>query len=53
METYFGHLNASLAADDVYAHWVPGQFKSEVDELDTPHPDASHMHPQTTPKQYS
>jgi hypothetical protein len=29
---------------------MPGQFKSEVDELDTPHPNASHMHPQTMPK---
>ena len=25
---------------DVYAHWIPGQFKSEVDELDNLHPNA-------------
>jgi hypothetical protein len=34
----------------VYAHWMPGQFKSEVDELDTLHPIAPHMHPQTMPQ---
>jgi putative AlgH/UPF0301 family transcriptional regulator len=32
----------------IYAHWTPGQFKSEVDELDTIHPNTPHMQPQTT-----
>ena len=47
-----GHSSIKITYD-VYAHWMPGQFKSEVDELDTLHPDAPHMHPQSTPKQYS
>jgi integrase len=45
-----GHSSIKITYD-VYAHWMPGQFKSEVDELDTPHPNAPHMHPQTTSKQ--
>jgi len=32
---------------DVYAHWIPGQFKSEVDELDQAHPTAPQAHPET------
>jgi integrase len=44
-----GHSSIKITYD-VYAHWMPGQFKSEVDELDTPHPNAPHMHPQTMPK---
>jgi len=47
-----GHSSIKITYD-VYAHWMPGQFKSEVDELDTLHPVAPHMHPQTTPQQYS
>jgi integrase len=47
-----GHSSIKITYD-VYAHWMPGQFKSEVDELDTPHPVAPHTHPQTTPQQYS
>jgi integrase len=42
-----GHSSIKITYD-VYAHWMPGQFKSEVDELDTQHPDAPHMHPQMT-----
>ena len=43
-----GHSSIKITYD-VYAHWMPGQFKSEVDELDTLHPVAPHMHPQTMP----
>jgi len=42
-----GHSSIKITYD-VYAHWMPGQFKSEVDELDTAHPDAPHLHPQMT-----
>jgi len=45
-----GHSSIKITYD-VYAHWMPGQFKSEVDELDTLHPVAPHMHPQMTPPQ--
>jgi integrase len=41
-----GHSSIRITYD-VYAHWIPGQFKSEVDELDTMHPNAPHLHPQT------
>jgi integrase len=47
-----GHSSIKITYD-VYAHWIPGQFKSEVDELDNLHPNAPHTHPQTTPNQYS
>jgi integrase len=46
-----GHSSIKITYD-IYAHWMPGQFKSEVDELDNLHPSAPHMHPQTTPQQY-
>jgi len=42
-----GHSSIKITYD-VYAHWIPGQFKSEVDELDTIHPNAPHTHPRTT-----
>jgi len=45
-----GHSSIKITYD-VYAHWMPGQFKSEVDELDTLHPNAPHMHPQATTSQ--
>ena len=47
-----GHSSIKITYD-VYAHWMPGQFKSEVDELDTLHPNAPHTHPQTMPQQHS
>ncbi len=47
-----GHSSIKITYD-VYAHWIPGQFKSEVDELDNLHSNAPHTHPQTTPNQYS
>jgi integrase len=47
-----GHSSIKITYD-VYVHWMPGQFKSEVDELDTLHPVAPHTHPQTTPQQFS
>ena len=30
-----GHPSIQITFD-VYGHWIPGTFKSEVDELDTP-----------------
>jgi len=47
-----GHSSIKITYD-VYAHWMPGQFKSEVDELDNLHLNAPPPHPQTTPEQYS
>jgi integrase len=41
-----GHSSIKITYD-VYAHWMPGQFKSEVDELDTLHPSAPYVHPKT------
>ena len=45
-----GHSSIKITYD-VYAHWIPGQFKSEVDELDAIHPNAPHTHPQTVVSQ--
>jgi len=47
-----GHSSIKITYD-IYAHWIPGQFKSEVDELDNQHPNAPHAHPHMTPQQYS
>lgn len=47
-----GHSSIKITYD-VYAHWIPGLFKSEVDELDKMHPNAPHAHPQTIPNKYS
>jgi len=33
---------------DAYGHWIPGHFKSEVDELDGMHPNAPKAHPTET-----
>ena len=30
-----GHSSIKITYD-IYAHWMPGKFKSEVDELDAP-----------------
>jgi integrase len=38
-----GHSSIKVT-DDVYAHWIPGQFKSEIDELDQVHPNAPRAH---------
>jgi len=40
-----GHSSIKITYD-VYAHWMPGQFKSEVDELDDVHPTAPYTHPE-------
>ena len=32
-----GHSSIKITYD-IYGHWIPGHFKSEVDELDTPQP---------------
>jgi len=37
-----GHSDISITYK-VYTHWIPGKFKSEVDELDT-HPTAPYTH---------
>jgi integrase len=39
-----GHSSIKMTYD-VYAHWIPGQFKSEVDELDQVHLNAPQAHP--------
>jgi integrase len=40
-----GHSNISMTCD-VYGHWVPGHFKSEVDELDRTQPAATPAQPE-------
>jgi len=47
-----GHSSIKITYD-TYGHWLPGKFKSEVDELDNLHPSALYTHTQTTPQQYS
>ena len=42
-----GHSSIKITYD-VYAHWMPGQFKSEVDELDQMHPTAPQAHPENS-----
>ncbi len=39
-----GHSSIKMTYD-VYAHWIPGQFKSEIDELDQVHSNAPYAHP--------
>jgi integrase len=40
-----GHQSISFTYD-VYGHWIPGHFKSEVDELDRPQPTATQAQPE-------
>ncbi|UCE52275.1 MAG: site-specific integrase [Desulfobacterales bacterium] len=39
-----GHSSIKMTYD-VYAHWIPGHHKSEVDDLDNLHPNAPYTHP--------
>jgi integrase len=39
-----GHSSIKMTYD-VYAHWIPGHHKSEVDDLDKMHSNAPHTHP--------
>jgi integrase len=39
-----GHSSIKITYD-TYGHWLPGEFKSEVDELDNLHPSAPPLHP--------
>ena len=39
-----GHHSVALTLDK-YAHWMPGEHKAQVDELDTLHLSAPHAHP--------
>lgn len=41
-----GHSSIKITYD-TYGHWIPGSFKSEVDELDNVHPSAPYTHPET------
>ena len=41
-----GHSSISMTYD-VYGHWIPGHFKSEVDELDLMRSNAPQAHPET------
>lgn len=36
-----GHSSIKITYD-IYGHWIPGKFKSEVDELDHPQPSATY-----------
>jgi len=38
-----GHSDVSITFKE-YAHWIPGKFKSEVDELDKSHVNARYTH---------
>lgn len=40
-----GHHKVAFTLDK-YAHWMPGQHKTQVDELDTLHLAAPHTHPE-------
>jgi integrase len=40
-----GHHRVAFTLDQ-YAHWMPGEHKSQVDELDNLHLSAPHVHPQ-------
>jgi integrase len=42
-----GHSSIKITYD-AYGHWIPGHFKSEIDELDEMHPNAPHAHPAET-----
>lgn len=41
-----GHSSIKITYD-TYGHWIPGKFKSEVDDLDNMHPNAPYAHPET------
>jgi len=41
-----GHSSIKITYD-TYGHWLPGKFKSEVDELDNLHPTAPYVHPKS------
>jgi len=47
-----GHSSIKITYD-IYARWIPGQFKSEVDELDEKHPKVPYTHPAKTHSDYS
>ena len=38
-----GHSSIKITYD-VYGHWIPGHFKSEIDDLDQMHPIAPYVH---------
>ena len=39
-----GHSSIKITYD-TYCHWIPGHFKSEVDDLDNPQPSATYTQP--------
>jgi integrase len=39
-----GHSSIKITYD-VHGHWIPGKFKSEVEELDNPQPNATPAQP--------
>ncbi len=45
-----GHSSIQITYD-AYGHWIPGHFKSEVDELDQEHPNAPQAHPENVDHQ--
>jgi integrase len=40
-----GHSSIQMTYD-IYGHWIPSQFKSEVDELDFEQPNATYTQPE-------
>jgi integrase len=42
-----GHHKVAFTIDK-YGHWIPGEHKSQVDELDNLHLNAPHVHPEAT-----
>jgi integrase len=40
-----GHSKISMTLDN-YAHWMPGEHKSQVDELDNLHLSTPYTHPE-------
>ncbi len=43
------HSSLSISYD-IYGHWIPGRFKSDVDSLDSMHPNAPYPHPEIREK---
>ena len=45
-----GHSSIKITYD-TYGHWIPGKFKSEVDELDNPQQSAPYTQPNNSHSQ--
>ncbi len=47
-----GHSSPTITCD-VYAHWSPGRFKTEIDALDNPQQSATYTQPKDDPSENS